>query len=164
MNKITNISNIFNFFIQRNVNVKIDKSTIPLKLDTAQKKLLIVFCYYVVLTVIALTSFTLATRNTGVIVNSAKRYFLCEQNGHDPSEPCSRSELERLMNPTGITLSFILAMALFPVVNLVYIVNIQELKELWRKCLVKMSSFSFFNLSSQSTTPTTSTLRESNKS
>ena len=126
--------------------VKVKKSSNPFQFGTAQKKLLIVFCYYVVLCVVALTSYTVTTKNTPIMVKSAKKHFFCEQSGHDPNEPCSRSEFEKLTNASGITLSYTLLMAVFPAVNLVYVVNIRELKELWKKCFAKKKrNLSFSN-------------------
>ena len=77
-----------------------------------------------VLCVVALTSYTVMTKNTPVMVKSAKKNFFCGQSGHDLNELCSRSEFEKLTNALGITLSYTLLMAVFPTVNLVYVVNI----------------------------------------
>ena len=93
-------------------------------------KLLIIFSYYVVLAVVALTVLTMASRNSSQLVKSILRYFFCEQGGHNPSSPCSRSDIEHLGHPSIEALSYIL-LALLPVVNLLYAVNIAELKELW---------------------------------
>ena len=90
------------------------------------------FCYYVALAAIALTSFTLSTRNAPLFVKTVQRYFFCEHGGHNPSKPCIRSDFEKLAYPSVSTLSFI-CLALYPVVNLLYAVNIQELKDLWGK-------------------------------
>ena len=113
--------------------VKVKKSSNPFQFGTAQKKVLVVFCYYVALSVVNLTSYTVLSRNSPVLREHVQRYFFCELSGHDSSKPCSRSEFENMTNAAEITLSYILLIAVFPVVNLVYIVNIQELKELWRK-------------------------------
>ena len=113
--------------------VKVKKSSNPFQFGTAQKKLLVVFCYYVMLSVVDLTTYTMIARNSPVLRESLQRYFFCEQSGRDSSKPCNRSEFENMTNASGITLSYILLLAVFPVVNLVYIVNIQELKEIWRK-------------------------------
>ena len=99
---------------------------------TAEKKLVVVFCYYVVIAVFTLTSFTLLTRNSTQFVSSVEQNFLCEQGGHNPSNPCSLSDIESLSYPAVNTLTYIL-IALLPFVNLLYTVNIQELKELWAK-------------------------------
>ena len=104
-----------------------------------------------VLCVVALTSYTVSVRNTTPLVNSAQTYFFCEQNGHNSSEPCNLDELKTLANPAGTTLAYILLMGFFPAVNMVYIVNIEELKEMWKKCLVKKRHLSMSNHSAAST-------------
>ena len=86
-----------------------------------------------VLSVVDLTSYTNVARNGPVLRESVQRYFFCEQTGRDSSKPCNRSEFENMTNAAETTLSYILLIAIFPVVNLLYIVNIQELKELCRK-------------------------------
>lgn len=113
------------------------------KIGTAERKLLIVFCYYVLLAAIALTTFTLSIKDTSEITEHLINYFSCERDGHNSSNPCSRSELEALNNPTLTTLSYVL-LGLFPVVNLVYAVNIDELK-VYLQCLRKKSKFSNSN-------------------
>ena len=115
---------------------KINHSNNPFEFGTAEKKLLFVFFYYVLLSVVAITSFALGTRNASPFVKNIQRYFFCEQSGHDPNNPCSRSEFEKLSNPSITTLSYIL-LAIFPVINLVFVVNIQELKQSWRRLLKK---------------------------
>ena len=85
-----------------------------------------------ILSVISLTSFTLFSRSSSQLIESVKRNFICEQEGRNRSNPCSRSDIEDLGNPSVKTLSFIL-LALLPVVNLLYAVSIQDLKEFWKK-------------------------------
>ena len=109
------------------------------KISTAERKLLIVFCYYVLLAVISLSSFTTSTRNIPERTRTALSYFSCEQGGHDPEAPCSRAEMESKNNSVVGTLTFVV-MGLFPVVNLVYAVNIQELKEYCRSKKKPVSS------------------------
>ena len=104
-----------------------------IKIGTAERKVLIVFCYYIVLAVVALTTFTISTRNDDLTVRRILEYFTCEQGGHDPEDPCSRSGFEELSNPAWTTMSYIL-LGMFPVVNLIYAVNVQELKAFCRSC------------------------------
>jgi len=92
-------------------------------MGTAEKKLLIIFSYYVVLASIALTSFTLSIRNSDNFISGIQAYFFCEQGGIDPDNPCSRDYLINSY-PSIATLSFIL-LALFPVVNLIYAINLK---------------------------------------
>ena len=97
-----------------------------------------------VLSIVALTSFTVITKNTTLVVNGIQRYLFCEQSGHNSSNPCDFKEVEKLTNPIGLTLAFILLM-MFSMVNLIYIVSIEELKKLWRSSFVKKKSFSSNN-------------------
>jgi hypothetical protein len=97
------------------------------KIGSAERKLLIVFCYYVLLAAISLTAFTLSTKNLPETVKNFLEYFDCEKDGHNSSDPCSRADFERLNNSALTTFSYIL-LGLFPVANLVYAVNVQELK------------------------------------
>ena len=93
-------------------------------------KLLIIFSYYVVLAVVGLSVFTIGTTGSSRLVKGILRYFFCEQGGHNPSSPCSRSDVENMSLVSMQALSHIL-LAFLPVVNLLYAVNIAELKELW---------------------------------
>lgn len=83
------------------------------------------------LVVIALTSFTLSTRNSELSIGSLLRYFTCEQNGHDPNNPCDISQFRRLAYPWVTAAAFVL-INLFPLANLNYVLNVKELKEKWR--------------------------------
>lgn len=121
----------------------------PLKIGTAERKLLIVFCYYVLLAVIALTAFTLSTKNLSQSVKFILKHFDCERDGHNTSNPCSRSEFEELNNAALTTFSYIL-LGLFPIVNLVYAVNIQELK-VYCQCFRKKATSKFSNSNDVST-------------
>ena len=89
---------------------------------TAEKKLLVVLVYIVVLTAVALTTYTVSTKNLPRHVAAIREYFICEQGGHDPDNACSRSEFEGLNDFFLTTLSYFL-LGLLPVVNLVYAQN-----------------------------------------
>lgn len=54
-------------------------------------------------------------------------YFICEQNGHNPDNPCSRSGFEGLIDPGITLLSFVLAMVA-PAVNFVFVIDYREMK------------------------------------
>ena len=96
-------------------------------MSTAEKKLLIVFCYYIFLQVISFIYFSITKHSADTLQTELLSYFLCEQDGHDPSNPCSRSGFEYLINPGLAVLSFILAL-IAPVVNFVFVIDYQELK------------------------------------
>ena len=130
------------------MKLKVQETSNPFKFGTAEKKLLVVFCYYVILATVALTAFTLSTRNSSSIIKGIQKYFLCEQGGHNSSSPCSR-DFERHSNPSVTTLAYVL-LGLFPAVNLIYAVNMKELKEMAQKLRVKRK-----NAYSSSDTPST---------
>ena len=116
------ISTVFSFPQQHGLfRIKRSKG-----LDTAERKILIIFCYYVILGVIALTTFTLSTKNSESVANGIVGYFGCESSG--PQTPCDRSGFEPQLNPVLDCLSYIL-LGLFPAVNLVFAVNVKELKQ-----------------------------------
>lgn len=120
-------------FMQQHGLFRQNQSQSPFKIGAAERKLLIVFCYYVVLAVISLTSFTMSTRDASAIATHTLEYFLCEQGGHNPETPCSRAAIDEMTDPVISTMSYIL-LGLFPIVNLVYALNVQELKEHCRWC------------------------------
>ena len=100
----------------------------PLHIETAEKKILIIFCYYVILGVIALTALTLASKNGDRFSEEVTGYFKCELRGVVPEDPCDRSRYQALLYPVLNCLSFIL-LGIFPAINLVFAVNIEELKQ-----------------------------------
>jgi len=104
-------------------------------LGTAEKKLLVVFIYYAVLSIIVLTAFTLITRNINNFTTGLQIYFFCEQGGFDPDNLCSRDYLKNSY-PSLVTLSYVLV-AFFPIVNFIYVVNLEELNDFIKKLLPK---------------------------
>jgi hypothetical protein len=89
-----------------------------------------------VLTVFALTSFTLATRNGGPFAEQLFDHFACEMQGQDPENPnrCDRNNFRQFSNPE-VTAVVSILLSLFPVVNLVYALNIMQLMERLRKLM-----------------------------
>ena len=99
-------------------------------IGTAERKVLIVFVYYVVLAVVALTAFTLIARDKDKFMDEIIRYFLCESKA--PDVPCPRNYIQ-LPHIILSSLSYIL-LGLFPMVNFIFVISVQCLKEYLRKC------------------------------
>ena len=99
------------------------------KIGTAEKKLFLVFIFYIFQASISLTVFTIGTRNSELFANALQEYFMCEFKGHDPSDPCTHNGTGQVSTPLNV-LSIIL-LGLYPVVQLVFALNISELKELY---------------------------------
>ena len=101
----------------------------PVKLGTAEKKVLIVFLYYVLLGVISLVSFGISIQTGSIYTSALKSYFACERtnpgNCDDERAAAAQSTFPGLTDTTYILL------ALYPLVNLVYAFNFNELKEIW---------------------------------
>ena len=76
----------------------------------------------------ALTSFTIITRNSELFVEELLKYFACEGRGNDPNNPCDRNTFRQLTYPWLTAVSYML-LYMLPAVNLVYVLNIKELKE-----------------------------------
>ena len=115
----------------------------PITMGTAERKILIVFLYYITLGVFALTAFTLATKHLDQNSIATFEYFECQKNGRD--ETCS---YDAQQYPYISLISFLL-FGLFPAINLVYAVNVQELKALTKKLkaglLKKMSTAEYMS-------------------
>ena len=99
----------------------------------AERKILIVLCYYVVVASFSLTQYTVVIRNLDAFNMQLEKYFICELNGHDPSNPCDRNRFRQLSNPGLTALTFIL-LGLFPLFNLIYALNYEELLKRCRAC------------------------------
>ena len=113
--------------LQSSLNQRRKKGSISF--GSTEKKLLVVFIYYEFLAVIALLIFTLNVIFSDVVVRSIRDYFLCEQRGHDPENPCSRYEINRYGIP-WVTATSNIIIAAYPIVNLIYAVNIKRVKQL----------------------------------
>ena len=101
----------------------------------AERKIVIIFCYYVLLVVIALIAFSATTRNGVRFAAALADYWRCELTGVDPENPCDelRASLEGLSFPVLTSCSYIL-LGISPAVHLVFAVNISELKQKFKIC------------------------------
>ena len=120
------------FFLQQHGLFKARQSKNPYKIGTAERKILIVFVYYIILTVVALTAFTLTTRDGDEFTSAVFRYFECESKGVDPNNPCDPSGYIKLLHVALSSLSYIL-LGLFPMVNFIFVISVRELKQYMKK-------------------------------
>ena len=109
--------------LQQHGLFKARQSRNPYKIGTAERKVLIVFVYYVILTVISLTAFTLIVQDADRLSSALLRYFECESKGVDPNNPCDPNTYIKLQHVAVISLSYIL-LGLFPVVNFVFVISV----------------------------------------
>ena len=84
------------------------------------------------MTVTALAQFSYSSKKFTANLDDFQNYFICEQRGNNLSNPCSGFGVVSDTYTLVQLLPHFLG-SMFPFVNLLYIVNIQELKKLWTK-------------------------------
>ncbi len=122
------------------------------RIGTAEKKLLVVFCYFTILCSLALTTLTLRTRFGTDYSQSLVEYFRCELSGYNPKEPCTKSEIRRYSFPYIGAISF-LVIGIYPVMTLIFALNIQNIRNICSKKKPGLSTFdtkqSLFSMSNR---------------
>ena len=98
----------------------------------SELKLFLLHCYYVLVALFFLACFCYLFWRSESYRASLQEYFSCERSGVPPSgEECSKSEIQGRAFPTVVTIVFGLLL-MFPVANLAYLVDINELRGLWQ--------------------------------
>ena len=130
------MNKFFSFFwVQKKVNlINSEKVRPQFTFGTAEKKLLILLCYYVAWAAVIITLLTLNIRMGSHITNNSQRFLFCELGSQNSSNLCKISDHDSIGSMfVFLNVLALFLFSLFPYVNLVYAVNIQELKELWKK-------------------------------
>lgn len=99
----------------------------PMKLGTAEKKIIIVFSYYLLLEVVALASFVQNSQTSDEFTDSLSSYFACESKLPGHCDCYRNSALQFTFS--GLSDTAYILFALYPLVNLVYAVEFNELKK-----------------------------------
>ena len=100
---------------------------VQFRVGSGERKILIVLIYYAILNVFALMALSLAVRN-GYQYRMAVRWnFLCESAGHNPENPCDRSQVSDLKFPEINIVAYLLLVSI-PNVNLIFVINWRKLK------------------------------------
>ena len=124
----------FYFFLQKKGNLNINEKAIPhFTFGTAEKKLLFVLCYYTLAAALLFSHVTLQIRMSSGHLTNLLKFLFCELRSHNSSDQCKYFDLDNLFTINIIGILTFLMFSLIPFVNLVYAVNIQELKKLWKK-------------------------------
>lgn len=155
------LMNLLSYQLQQQGLLRMKLSKQPFKIGTAERKLLIVFCYYVLLVAIALTTFTDFTRSFAGLGTKLAEYWQCELSGVATESACDEMK-SSFFAPSSTALSSIsyILLGLLPAVNLIFAVNINELRQKFRTWCAKVTKlYSTDELSTSSTAGTLSTLR-----
>lgn len=101
------------------------------KVSSAEVILVIALCYYVVVGVATTSTFALYLKNYNVLENELQKFYSCEEEGHNTNDPCDESGYLGIIDRTLTPLGYIL-LRLYPLLHLVYVLNIKSLR---KKCL-----------------------------
>ena len=117
-----------------------------LHINPAELKILIVFAYSIVFAVIGLIAFTVGARDEASLKQDLTDYFICESPG--AGKVCPRDFTSTLIQVDVLLNVSVVLLAMYPIVNLVYVVNVQELKSFFLKLSGRMRSDTATTLSS----------------
>ena len=102
-------------------------------MGTAERKVLIVFVYYIFLSVVSLLTYSQSTRNGEHKIEELLSYFVCERRGVDPDHPCDTSGYKNyIVSVVLSTISFIL-IGLYSLLNFIYVVDFRDFKNLLKR-------------------------------
>ena len=103
------------------------------KISTAERKILIVFVYDVIVLLLILYGRILDVRDRERFLSEINCYFQCESNGVDHGNLCATTYMN-LVTLTMTTISYIL-LGLFPLVNFLFIIKLRVLNQHLEKWL-----------------------------
>ena len=108
-----------------------------LKLHSGEVKVLIISCYFAIFAVLMITTFTIIiSQNLAQFISDITNHFMCEATGtlRDCDKP-----IPDLHGGILSLVTFILV-GLLPIVNLIFVLNIRELKQKFSKAFSKIYS------------------------
>ena len=106
---------------------------------TAEFKLIIVFCYYFILAAFGLSAYTASGTRFDELTEALAAHFACESAG---GKECDRSGFEQIVlfqQFLLVTSHFLLG--ILPLITLVYIINITNIREARFKHNTRRNSF-----------------------
>ena len=96
-------------------------------ISTAEKKLLVVLCYYIIFAVTALIAFCLYTARRDTLIAATMQYFACEATGHVPGR-CDRASFQQHNDNWWLSCVIYILLGFIPTVNLIFVVNFGEVQ------------------------------------
>ena len=97
-----------------------------LKLHSGEVKVLVISCYYAILALVFAATITLhKIQDLEQFISDITNYFLCEATG--TLRECDKPSVD--LYRRGVSLVSFILIGLYPIVNLIYVLNIQELKQ-----------------------------------
>ena len=125
-----------------------EKQSVPsrFKIVTPERKILVSLCYFVLLLIVSIPSYTLSTRYSNLFSERLRRYFFCEAAGVAPNNSSICDELidgfRAFVYPQLTAVGYFMFNVL-PAMLLIYAVSFKELKKRFmKKKKTQMSSHS----------------------
>ena len=93
-------------------------------ISTAEKKILIALCYYVIVALITLVYFGTYTANSDLFIEALETYFRCQALGHLPNQTsqCDPKEYQQYIYP-GLAATTFLLMGFLSTANLSFVIK-----------------------------------------
>ena len=97
----------------------------------ARAKVLLNICYFIGIITYLLIVLAITKQRFAInwYQNALKVYFLCESSGVRPGTMCDRNEVDQALPYQLLLDTLFVLIALFPVVNLVYLVNFRKIMQ-----------------------------------
>ena len=95
-------------------------------MNAAKLKLVIIFVYFSITSIFSLTAYTTVAKESAEFKRKLALYFRCESQGVQPDRICEK-EFGRLSGDILVAMIYVF-FGFYSVVNLVYVVNIREIK------------------------------------
>ena len=118
----------FPYTLQHMSSHNLHRSTNKVRLSPAERKVLVVFVYYLFLGVLQLSTFSLNVKDIDEDIRALRNYFQCQRSGVDLS--CS-------LNARFIdywSLFTFIVLVLFPVINLYFTIKLRSVYFLCNSC------------------------------
>ena len=112
---------IIHILVQRHISQRVQQSKNHAPLGSVEKKILIVFCYYLLLGIMSLASIQLNATTNKSLVKSIALYFGCESTAQQNCDTYRTDALKFTYHE--VTDAAYVLVALFPLMNLVYAFN-----------------------------------------
>lgn len=112
-------------------------------MNPAELKVLILFVYSVIFAIAGLVGFTIGAHDARNFVAELTAYFACEASGISVNKPPCEKDFSVWQTEVLADLAWVL-LGLYPIVNLIYVVNVRDIKKIVSKWFRKSDSYTMY--------------------
>lgn len=136
---------MINVNLKQHVLHKASQQRSRLSVSVTERKLMIVFWFFVLSTVINYTAFSEFVRKADLFEAELNKYFICELGGHDRMNPCDRERVERILSEVPVILAYAFS-GFLPLANLVFVISFQGVKNIFSRMRAMSSTVTSRNI------------------